>query len=68
MMLLFIACHKDHGEKELLPEREEVRVAVVLPLEDKMAEHWKHCLEWAIQNIEAAQRGMDRGVRIELEW
>ena len=68
MMLLFIACHEDHGEKELLPEREEVRVAVVLPLEDKMAEHWKHCLEWAIQNIEAAQRGMDRGVRIELEW
>lgn len=68
MMLSFVACREKHGEDESLPEREEVRVAVVLPLEDNMAEHWKRSLEWAMQNIETAQRGIEGGVRIELEW
>ena len=49
MMLSFVACHEDQAEEESSPGREEVRVAVVLPLEDEMAGHWKHCLEWAMQ-------------------
>ena len=68
MMLSFVACHEDQAEEESSPGREEVRVAVVLPLEDEMAGHWKHCLEWAMQNIETAQRGIVGGIRIELEW
>ena len=35
MMLSFVACHEDQAEEESSPGREEVRVAVVLPLEDK---------------------------------
>lgn len=68
LVLLCSACDDKESKEEVLPQRQEVKVAVVLPLEDEMGERWKRTLEWAMQSVETAQRGIDGGVRVELEW
>ena len=65
--LWLLSCKKETFEGTNM-HRQEVKIAVVLPLGDDMADRWKRCLGWALQNIETAQEKLEEGVRITLEW
>ena len=53
----------------LQPARAEVRerkVAVVMP--EAQQERWERTAQWALANIDGAQTGLDRRVRLTIEW
>lgn len=48
--------------------REEVKIAVILPLTTDMEERWERTAEWALTNIEKAQSAQQQGVSLSIEW
>lgn len=65
--ILLCACEHE-AEHESTPEYEVCRVAVVLPMEGGLEAHWHNTLELCAQNLLTASKGLDHGVKIEMEW
>lgn len=70
LSLFFLTgCQKDdeHGNGAGA-NRREVKVAVLLPMSNGMQKRWERTVDWALQNIEAAQKNIAHGVKITVEW
>lgn len=67
-VLFLFACSQEKVEEFLPTDRQQIIVAAVLPLHSDMAEHWQNSINWALENIETAQRQMTDGVQIVVEW
>ena len=71
-LLLVVGCTKDEDRRE--PAKEEARVwheytvAVVLPMEDGMGDHWWRTLHWASDNLQRAFVNQKEGIRLTFEW
>lgn len=66
--LLLAACSTEDDEKALSGQREEIKVAVILPFTDGMQSRWERTMSWALQNIEIGQENQPKGVSIAIEW
>lgn len=67
-ILFFVACSQERFEDVQPADRQQIVVAAVLPLHSEMAERWQNSINWALENIETAQRQMEGGVQIVVEW
>lgn len=68
VLLLLGACSEETALPETETETTEYHVAVVLPLDDDNRARWERTAQWALENIESAQKDMGRQVRLTLEW
>lgn len=66
--LLLSACQKKDEPQDLAASHKEVKVAVVLPMSGGMQKRWERTIGWALENIKAAQRNQERGVKLTIEW
>lgn len=67
VLLLLGACSEETALPETGTETTEYHVAVVLPLDDDNRARWERTAQWALENIESAQKDMGRQVRLTLE-
>lgn len=67
-LLCLIACQKEDINDNPAANRQEVKVAVVLPMGSGMQKRWERTIGWALENIEAAQQSLQRGVKLKIEW
>lgn len=72
LALLFVfslsACQKEEMTQDADTNHKEVKVAVVLPLSNGMQKRWERTIGWALENMKAAQRDQERGVKLTIEW
>lgn len=68
LCLVAVSCAKDDGIGGDTSQREEVTVAIILPYSNNMEQRWRRTAEWATNNIDAAQSGIDNGVTLKIEW
>ncbi len=67
--VLISSCTKDYRVDNLRNgDREEVKIAVILPLAGDMGVRWQRTAEWAMNNIEEAQAAQSQGVSLNIEW
>lgn len=66
--LMTASCSEDKLQEVKAPSATEYRVAVVLPMEGENRTRWERTSEWALENIEQAQKGMEQRVKLTLEW
>lgn len=64
--LLCAACEEEPVTQGGGAEVAEYRVAVVMPGENQ--DHWERVVAWAMDDLEKAQRGLPRQVRLKVEW
>lgn len=65
----FTACSdKDDEIGSTKTAWQEIKVAVVLPMEDGQDKHWKQTLGLFSDNFEKAFRNQDKGIRIKFEY
>lgn len=65
----FTACSdKDDESGSTKTEWQEVKVAVVLPMEDGLDKHWKQTLGLFSDNFEKAFRNKAKGIRVNFEY
>ncbi len=71
-LLLLVSCSDGDDHVDMHPSGDVVRerVAVVLPLSNsgRQSERMRRTVEWVCRNIEYAQMGQERSVRIDVEW
>ena len=71
-LLLVVGCTKDEDRSESAKEEarvwHEYTVAVVLPMEDGMGDHWWRTLHWASDNLQRAFVNQKEGIRLTFEW
>ncbi len=62
---LFVSC--DHDEiSEFKGEIIHYKVGVIMPASEQS--RWERVAEWALNNIDAAQLGLDKRIKLELVW
>jgi len=64
---IFLSCSKDKDDTHRKEIRKEYRIAVVLPFSDDLQGHWKNCVEWALENLNASLEEQ-RKIRVVAEW
>lgn len=68
-LFMLTGCQKDDDNGSGTgANRQEVKVAVVLPMSSGMQQRWERTIGWALQNIEAAQKNVTHGVKLTIEW
>lgn len=67
-IVLLCACEHENSPEPLMTDYEVCRVAVVLPMEGGLETHWHNTLELCAKNLLLASQGLEKGVKIELEW
>ena len=66
MVMAFISCN-DRNDSPASGEMEKTfKVAVIMPSDSQT--RWNRIAEWALDNISSAQQGLQKRIRIELEW
>lgn len=66
MVMAFISCN-DRNDSPASGEMEKTfKVAVIMPSDSQA--RWNRIAEWALDNISSAQQGLQKRIRIELEW
>jgi len=66
LLLTVCACNNDEQTETAVQAVRNYKVAVVVPQEEQ--ERCSALLDWALKNIEEAQRGLDERVAFTLEW
>ena len=65
LVSLFISC--THNEvSELSGEVNNYRVGIILPASEQS--RWERIAEWALSNIDAAQLGLEKRIKLDLVW
>lgn len=68
-ILLFLsACQKEPIEVDPDFNRDEIRVAIILPQGDGMQKRWVQTAQWAMQNLDVAQNGFPKRIKVTCEW
>ena len=70
-LFVVIGCQSEwHHEPTKTDSRvwHEYTIAVVLPMEDGMYDHWYRTLNWASENLERAFANQEEGIRLKYEW
>ena len=60
------ACEDEPAAQGRGAEVKEYRVAVVMPSENQS--RWERVVSWAMEDLEKAQRGLSRKVKLKVEW
>ena len=60
------ACEDEPAVQGSGAEVKEYRVAVVMPGENQS--RWERVISWAMEDLEKAQRGLSRKVKLKVEW
>ncbi|WP_276787871.1 C13 family peptidase [Paraprevotella xylaniphila] len=60
------ACEDEPAVQGSGAEVKEYRVAVVMPGENQS--RWERVVSWAMEDLEKAQRGLSRKVKLKVEW
>ncbi len=66
--LLAAACNDDDAPSASTTEWQEVKVAVVLPMNDGLDEHWKRTFGMLTDNLTEAFSNQPQGIRLVYEW
>ncbi|MGN0220617.1 MAG: C13 family peptidase [Prevotella sp.] len=69
LLLLLVSCSDDSA---VAPSADTAfttyRVAVVMPLDTYGKRRYERTVQWFSDNLNAAQLGLDKGVRLEIDW
>ncbi len=64
-LLAIVACSDDNAASQ--GEMEEFTVAVVVPLSGETSEQWRNTIDWAVSNIDKAQKNCNHRVHLNVE-
>lgn len=66
LTIFILASCRDRSDSSLVKADKVCKVAVIMPSESQA--RWDRVAKWALDNIDMAQQGLQKHIRLELEW
>ena len=66
LTIFILASCRDRSDTSLVKADKVCKVAVIMPSESQA--RWDRVAKWALDNIDMAQQGLQKHIRLELEW